>query len=72
MPLPASITVTANGRALPTRAGCSLPDFLTGLNLAPERVIVEHNGAPLTPAEARNIVLSDGDRLEIVRLTPGG
>jgi thiamine biosynthesis protein ThiS len=66
------ITVIANGQARPARPGCPLPEFLTALNLAPERVVVERNGTALTPAEARATVLAEGDRLEIVRLVPGG
>jgi len=66
------ITVIANGQPRPAPAGCPLPEFLTALNLAPERVVVERNGAALTPAEARSVLLAEGDRLEIVRLVPGG
>jgi thiamine biosynthesis protein ThiS len=66
------ITVTANGKPHPAQPGCPLPEFLTGLGLAPERVVVEHNGAALTPAEARATALVDGDRLEIVRIVAGG
>ncbi|HVU37436.1 MAG TPA: sulfur carrier protein ThiS [Opitutales bacterium] len=67
-----SITIIANGQTRAARANCPLPEFLEGLRLAPERVVVERNGAALTPAEARAAVLADGDRLEIVRLVPGG
>ncbi len=66
------ITVTANGLARPCRPGCPLPDFLAELGLAPERVVVEHNGAALTPSEARAVALAEGDRLEIVRIVAGG
>ena len=67
-----SITLIANGRKKSARAGCPLPEFLAELRLEPERVVVERNGAALTPAEARATVLAEGDRLEIVRLVPGG
>jgi len=33
---------------------------------------VERNGAALTPTEAQQTILADGDRLEIVRIVPGG
>ncbi len=62
----------ANGQQKTTRAGCPLAEFLAALNLAPERVVVERNGLALTPAEARATILAEGDRLEIVRLVPGG
>jgi sulfur carrier protein len=67
-----TITVIANGQPKPVPAGCPLPDFLSTLRLAPDRVVVEHNGAALTPGEAKQTILADGDRLEIVRLVPGG
>jgi len=67
-----SITIIANGQARTVRAGCPLPELLAGLRLAPERVVVERNGAALTPAEALATILTDGDKLEIVRLVPGG
>ncbi|MGA2053194.1 MAG: sulfur carrier protein ThiS [Opitutales bacterium] len=66
------ISITANGSARPARASCPLPEFLAGLGLAPERVVVERNGSALTPAEARATVLTDGDRLEIVQIVAGG
>jgi len=67
-----SITLIANGQKKSARAGCPLPDFLAELSLEPARVVVERNGTALTPAEARATVLAEGDRLEIVRLVPGG
>jgi len=67
-----TITVIANGQPKPAPAGCPLPDFISTLRLAPDRVVVERNGAALTPTEARQTLLSDGDRLEIVRIVPGG
>jgi thiamine biosynthesis protein ThiS len=66
------ITVIANGKSHSAPEHCPLPEFLAGLNLAPERVVVERNGEALTPAEARAVMLAEGDRLEIVRLVPGG
>jgi len=68
----ATITITANGQTRSVHAGCTLPQLLAGLHLAPERVVVERNGAALTPTEALAVVLAEGDRLEIVRLVPGG
>ena len=66
------ISLIANGQKKSARAGCPLPEFLAELRLEPERVVVERNGAALTPAEARASVLAEGDRLDIVRLVPGG
>ncbi len=68
----ASIEITANGRAFTRPAGLPLTEFLTELGFAPGLVVVERNRQALTPAEARQTVLEDGDRLEIVRITAGG
>ena len=66
------ITVTANGKAHTLQAGTLLPAFIEAIGLAPERVVVEHNGEALTQKEARGVTLQDGDTLEIVRIVPGG
>ncbi len=67
-----TITVKANGEARYAAAGSTLPEFLAELGLAVGRVVVERNGAPLTPTEARKTVLAEGDRLEIVKIVAGG
>lgn len=66
------IDVTANGDRFSLPAGTSLTAFLEERGQHPDRVVVERNGEPLTPAEARTTVLRDGDRLEIVRIVAGG
>jgi len=66
------IAITANGQTHAAPAGCALPEFLEHLGLTPARVVVERNGAALTPAEVRATALADGDRLEIVRIVAGG
>lgn len=66
------IEVTANGERFTVPAGQPLPDFLAARGQAQSRVVVEHNGAALTPAEARAVTLQAGDRLEIVRIVAGG
>lgn len=69
---PSEISITANGKPYAVAPGCSLPDFVEARGLAIDRVVVERNGAALTPAEARRVVLADGDALEIVRIVAGG
>jgi len=68
----AEITVVANGRTYNVADGMALPEFISTLGLAPERVVVERNGEALTQAEARAVALADGDKLEIVRIVAGG
>lgn len=72
MPKSADIAIEANGERFTLPAETSLPAFLQDQGLAVERVVVERNGSPLTQSEARETVLTDGDRLEIVRIVAGG
>ena len=64
--------IVANGETFEVEAGTSLVDFLASRRLVPARVVVEYNGLPLTQAEAREVTLVGGDRLEIVRMVAGG
>lgn len=64
--------ISANSEIFEVSEGTSLPAFLTSRQLAVERVVVERNGQPLTPGEARQTILADGDTLEIVRIVAGG
>lgn len=64
--------ITANGDSFTIEPGTTLRTFVDGRGLALERVVVERNGEPLTPTEARATVLENGDRLEIVRIVAGG
>lgn len=64
--------IIANGESYDLEPGTSLDAFVEARGLALPRVVVERNGEPLTPAEARTATLADGDRLEIVRIVAGG
>jgi thiamine biosynthesis protein ThiS len=64
--------IIANSEPFELAEGTSLASFLASRDLALERVVVERNGEPLTPSEARATQLAAGDRLEIVRIVAGG
>jgi len=66
------MTIIANGDSFELENGTTLPRFVESLNLALTRVVVEHNGNALSPSDAQNCVLRDGDQLEIVRIVAGG
>jgi sulfur carrier protein len=65
-------TVTVNGRPREIAAGSTLPALLADLGLRPGSVVVELNGAALLRSEVDGVVLSEGDRLELVRAVAGG
>lgn len=66
------LTITANGQPYQVPPGTTLPQFVESRGQLMERVVCERNREALTPAEARAVVLADGDSLEIVRIVAGG
>lgn len=64
--------IVANSEPFELPEGTTLAAFVADRALALERVVVERNGEALTPGEARETVLAEGDRLEIVRIVAGG
>lgn len=68
----ATITITANGQSHAVPAGQTLEAFLASVGQKLKLVVVEKNRQALTPNEARQTVLQNGDVLEIVRIVAGG
>jgi thiamine biosynthesis protein ThiS len=68
----ASGTVIANGERIAAELPCSLEAFLLDRGMLPRSVVVEHNGEAIAPSEFANREVSNGDRLEIVRIVAGG
>ncbi len=66
------IKIQANGKSFEVTEDTPLPSFVESLGLAMPRVVVEFNGEAKTPQEAAQVVLQDGDRLEIVKIVAGG
>lgn len=66
------MTVTANGKPRTVKDGASIDEFLHELDLAPDRVVVEHNGRPLRRESFKQTMLRTGDRLEIAQMVGGG
>jgi thiamine biosynthesis protein ThiS len=50
----------------------TIPDLVKQLDLAPETILIEHNGAALLRSEWEKTPLSDNDRLEVLRVAAGG
>jgi thiamine biosynthesis protein ThiS len=68
----AEIQITANGESYTIPCESTLIAFLESRELSIKRVVVEHNGNPLSPSEASDLVLQNGDKLEIVHIVAGG
>lgn len=55
-----------------TRAACTLLELVQEKQLAPERVVLELNGAIIKRPQWSETVLQQGDALEIVCFVGGG
>jgi thiamine biosynthesis protein ThiS len=66
------VRVTANGKPFEVRDGVSVTEFIRQRGLDPRYVVVERNGEPLERSRYGQVMLVDGDRLELVRAVAGG
>ena len=64
--------VTVNGKARGAGDGLTLLGLLDEIGIDPRIVAIEHNGEIVKRARYAETALSDGDRLEIVRMVGGG
>ena len=64
--------IQVNGERRELRDESRLSDLLSELSLAPERVAVELNHQVVRRNEWPNIILKEGDRVEIVHFVGGG
>jgi sulfur carrier protein len=66
------ITLTVNGEKRKVAGPVRLIAFLETLDFNPRYVAVAHNGTVLQRQQWPEVVLQDGDVLEIVRMVGGG
>lgn len=66
------ITLTVNGEKRELEGPAKLTAFLETLGVNPRYVAVAHNGTVLERQRWSEVVLQDGDMLEIVRMVGGG
>ena len=67
----ATITIMLNGTTRQTAAP-DLAALVRELNLEPERVVAEHNGAIVPAGDFAHVSLAEGDVLELLRFVGGG
>ena len=67
-----TIRLQINGEDRDVGEAVSVADLLQDLDLAVERVAVEHNRRVLKRDELARVMLADGDQLEIVQFVGGG
>jgi sulfur carrier protein len=66
------LRITLNGDPFELDQPLSVADLLARLAIDPRRVAVEHNLTILKRDAFANIVVRDGDRVEIVNFVGGG
>ena len=68
----AQLSLTVNGEPRRIMPGASIADLVRNLELNPQKVAVERNGAIAPRSALAEVILSDGDVLEIVHFVGGG
>ncbi|MEO8723906.1 MAG: sulfur carrier protein ThiS [Sphingobium sp.] len=72
MTVDGTISIHVNGEHRRVRAGLSLADLANELGLAPEKVAVERNLEVVPRSTLAQVMVEDGDELEIVHFVGGG
>ena len=66
------MTISLNGEAADTRGAHTVEQLVERYELPPKAVLIEHNGLALHQREWPMRQLSEGDRIEVLRLVAGG
>lgn len=70
--MPAIVTITLNGERFDIEQPLPLVALLTRLDIDPRRVAVEYNLTILKRHTFPDVIVGDGDRVEIVNFVGGG
>ncbi len=68
----ASLSITINGEPRRVAAGLSVEGLVAELGLNPKKVAVERNMEIVPRSTHGDVMLADGDQLEIVHFVGGG
>lgn len=66
------ITLVVNGEERNVPEGATISDLLAALDLAAGMIVVEHNRTIVERGRYEDVVLREGDRLELVHFVGGG
>jgi thiazole synthase len=67
-----TISISVNGEVRPVRPGMSIADMLEAIGLNPRKVAVEQNLEVVPRSTFGEVMVSEGDRFEIVHFVGGG
>lgn len=70
--MPQELNLTVNGEPRRIATGSTIADLVRMLELNPQKVAVERNGVIAPRSTLGEVVLVDGDVLEIVHFVGGG
>ncbi len=64
--------ISLNGEIVDTRETKTIAELVERYQLAPQSILVEHNGLALHRREWLERSLTEGDRIEFIRVVAGG
>jgi len=66
------VKISLNGEHVDTREAKTIADLVNRCQLPPQSILVEHNGLAVHRHEWEERPLSEGDRIEFIRVVAGG
>jgi thiamine biosynthesis protein ThiS len=64
--------IAVNGESVDTREAKTIAELIERYELPPQSILVEHNGLAVHRHEWARRPLSEGDRVEFIRVVAGG
>jgi sulfur carrier protein len=64
--------ISVNGESVDAQKAKTIAELIDQYQLAPQSILVEHNGLALHRHEWRQHRLAEGDRIEFIRVVAGG
>jgi thiamine biosynthesis protein ThiS len=66
------MTISLNGEKANARGAETIADLVERFQLAPQTILIEHNGLALHRHEWSQRPLTEGDQVEFIRVVSGG
>ena len=64
--------IAVNGESVDTREAKTIAELIERYQLPPQSILVEHNGLAVHRHEWPKRLLTEGDRIEFIRVIAGG
>jgi thiamine biosynthesis protein ThiS len=64
--------IAVNGESMDTREAKTIAELIERYQLPPQSILVEHNGLAVHRHEWPKRLLTEGDRIEFIRVIAGG